>query len=293
MGVDVGATKIAAGAVTGTRIRNLIVRATPHETKKALVRAIAEAVTAAAAGPVPSAVGIGMPYGTDGLPHAGPALLPDLRKEFGRTIRLENDANCAAFGEARARRAKHLVMFTLGTGFGAGVIIDGTLFRGADGLGSEFGNTTIDYDYGGPAASYNPGRLHDLVSGSGLVAEAAAAASAPEAEGYLAGLLERQDSITALDVTRATRSGDAAAVSIMERFAVRLGVGIANAVNTFQPRHVVLGGGLADQADLYLDLAMQEAARRAMTALWENVTVSVSKLEQAGVVGAAALAREA
>ncbi|MEX2209688.1 MAG: ROK family protein [Patescibacteria group bacterium] len=290
MGVDVGATKIAAGTVTGTRIRNLTVRATPHETKKALVDAIAEAVTAAAPGVAPSAVGIGMPYGISNLPHSGPALLPDLKKKLGGTVRLENDANCAAFGEARARRARHLVMFTLGTGFGTGVVIDGALFRGADGLGSEFGNSAIDYDYEGPAASYNPGRLHDLVSGNGLVAEATAAAAAPEAEEYLAGLLERQGSITALDVARAARSGDRTAVTVFERFAVRLGVGIANAVNTFQPRQLVLGGGLAEEADLYLDLAMQEAGRRAMQGPWEKVTVSVSKLEQAGVVGAAAVA---
>ncbi len=289
VGVDIGATKIAVGTVTGVRVRNLTVRATPRETKKAVVRAVAEAVGVAVDGATPAAVGIGVPYGTIDLPFTGPDLLPLFRKEFGAGARLENDANCAAFGEARARRAKHLVMFTLGTGFGAGVVIDGQLFRGASGLGSEFGNTTIDYDHPDPVPGHDPGRLHDLVSGNGLAREARQAAAA-DPSGYLAGLLARQGGISAPDVTRAARNGDVTARSILTRFSTRLGAAIANAVNAFQPKQLVVGGGLAVEADLYFDLAVQEAARRAMPALWKEVAVSVSRLEQAGVVGAAALA---
>ena len=294
IGVDVGGTKVAAARVAGTEVIGQVVHPTDLSGSDALMAGIEAAIGEVAdATGAPEAIGIGMPSQIDfatgtivssvNIPFEGVALGEELGSRLGVPVYLDNDANCAALAEAQFVEdapAQHLVMLTLGTGVGGGVVIDGRIFRGATGLGAELGHTVIDPDGPEcPGACPNRGCLEALCSGTALEREATARANGERVKG-------RQ-------VVDAARGGDAGAQELLNDVGRWLGIGISNFVNVFEPEHFVIGGGLSAAADLFLEGAREEAASRALPALFERVRISVAKAgNEAGVIGAGLLAAQ-
>jgi glucokinase len=304
LGVDVGGTKIAVGAVEGAEVGESVERPTDVSGTEALLDGI-EAAVQEVVDRVgrPMGVGVGVPsqieYATGtvessvNIPLTGVPLREELGRRLGVPVFVDNDANCAALAESRLVEegpADNLVMLTLGTGVGGGVVIDGMTFRGAHGLGAELGHVTINPD--GPACPGtcpNRGCLEAYCSGQALERDATELAH-DKPESRLRDAL-REGKVSGPDCVAAAIEGDADAKLVVERFARMLGVGIAGFVNVFEPDHFVIGGGLSRAADLFLERAEQEAASRALPALWKRVTISLARGgADAGVIGAAVLA---
>jgi glucokinase len=308
VGVDVGGTKVAAGAVEGVDVRHRLERPTELSSADALLDEIADMAreAAAAAGRDLHAVGVGLPSQLDAasgtalasvnIPFEGVPVRAALGKRLGVPVFVDNDANCAALGEAQLvpdPPARELVMLTLGTGVGGGIVIDGRIFRGATGLAAELGHIVIDGRETAPASAGElprPGSLEWHCSGRGLAREAErCAAEHPESE--LARLQAAHGRVSGRDAVAAARAGDPHAVRVLERYGRWLGIGIATVANVFEPSRVVIGGGISAAADLFLDTARAEAARWALPAVWDRVTVELANGgADAGVIGAAVLA---
>ncbi len=307
LGVDVGGTKVAAGVVVGAEVTDREESPTPLESTDALLDGI-QATVRRLIDRVgePAAVGVGVPSQIDyatgtvessvNIPLTGVRLREELSGRFGVPVFVDNDANCAGLAEAQLvddAPAGVLVMLTLGTGVGGGVVIGGEIFRGAHGLGAELGHFTIDPE-GPPCPGNCPGRgcVEAYCSGQALERDATEfARDMPES--HLASQLDDTGSVTGRALVGVARDGDADALRVFERFARMLGVAIAGYVNVFEPEHVVIGGGLSRAADLYFDRAVDEARSRALPALWRRVNVSLARGgADAGVIGAGVLAAQ-
>lgn len=309
LGVDVGGTKVAVAVIEDAEAIHAVEHPTetsdPQTLLDGIERAVAEVREAVGE---PRAVGVGMPSQIDqasgrvlssvNIPVADVPVRDELGKRFGVPTFLDNDANCAALAEAQLvpdAPARYLVMLTLGTGVGGGVVIDGRIYRGATGLGAELGHVTIDATATDdqPADHFpRPGTLEWLCSGHGLEREATEAAAA-HPDSRLAAIRAEHGRVSGRDAVNAAQDGDEAAVEVFERLGRWLGMGIAGVVNTFEPEHVVLGGGLSRAADLFLDHARGEAAARSLPALWERTDLRLARGgPEAGVIGAGVLAAQ-
>lgn len=308
VGIDVGGTKVAAAVVEGVTVVERVEAPTETGSTEALLDQIAAiaSTVAAQAGGEPRAVGAGIPSQIDAasgtaldsvnIPLTGVPVRDELGKRLGVPVFVDNDANCAALAEAQLvpdPPANELVMLTLGTGVGGGIVIDGRIFRGATGLGAELGHVVVDgsaRDDVEPGAFPRPGSLEWHCSGRGLEREATRCGERhPDSE--LGRRLAERGRVSGRDAVAAARAGDAQARELMDRYARWLGAGIATVVNVFEPKRVVIGGGLAEAAELYLERAVAEAALWALPALWERTTVGLARGgADAGVIGAAVLA---
>ncbi len=205
---------------------------------------------------------------------------------------VERDANLAALGEAWVGAAcgtDYSVCFTLGTGIGAGIILDGRLFRGAWGGAGEIGHITIARD-GPRCACGNRGCLESLTSATAIAREAQAAADrAPES--LLWSLARGQrGAITADLVFKAAGEGDPAAMRVVDTAVEYLGIGVANVINVFNLEVVVLAGGMAAAGSQILDPVREVVRQRARQPLVERSRVELSRLgARAGVLGGARL----
>lgn len=263
----------------------------------------------AAAGDELEAVGIGVPSivefetgrvkASANIPLADLPLRQVLGERLGVPVFVDNDATVAAFAEAHDEQlelvARNLVMITIGTGIGAGIVINGRIFRGATGGAGELGHTLIglptDRDFPQAGEDFpQPGSLEYMAAGHALdrltltcaqehpdstLGRAAAAGEQPRGPAAVA----------------AARNGDLAAEEIVHRWAHAIGIGIANAVNTFDPDEVVLGGGAATAGDVFLDIATNFADGYIMKGLRGHVRVRLARFGvKAGVLGACLLA---
>jgi glucokinase len=306
LGVDVGGTKVAVGAVRDAKAHDL----TEHPTELSSTEALLDGIEGAIREVIervgqPAGVGVGVPsqieYATGtvqssvNIPLTGVPLRQELGRRLGVPVFVDNDANCAALAEAQLvddPPASELVMLTLGTGVGGGVVVDGTTFRGNTGLGAELGHFSINPD-GPPCPGNCPnhGCLEAYCSGQALERDATQVAD-DRPEGRLA--RSAQDGkVEGREVVAAANEGDPDALRIFERFAKMLGVGISGYVNVFEPRYLVIGGGLSRASHLFLERAEAEARARALPALWKRVTVSLARGgADAGVIGAGVLAAQ-
>jgi glucokinase len=302
LGVDVGGTKIAVGAVRGAELTHRVERPTVLDSTSALLDGLEATVREVSSpGDEPVAIGVGVPsqieYATGkvetsvNIPLAGVSLREELGRRFGLPVYVDNDANVAALAEAEILGSGELVMLTLGTGVGGGVITDGRIFRGAHGLGAELGHFTLSPD-GPPCPGNcpNSGCVEAYCSGQALERDATELAR-DKPDSPLADVLGSDGRVSGRDLVHAAEAGDSDARLLFDRFGRMLGVAIAGYVNVFEPEHVVIGGGLSRASALYLDRAIQEAANRALPALWRRAEVSLAEGgADAGVVGAGLLA---
>ncbi|CAA9506909.1 MAG: hypothetical protein AVDCRST_MAG45-1657 [uncultured Solirubrobacterales bacterium] len=306
VGVDVGGTKIVAGTVRGTEVIDSVEQPTDVSSAEAVLSGIEAAVREfTERDEAPTAVGIGVPSQIDfaagrilasvNIPVTGVPLREDLSERLGLPVHLDNDANCAALAEAELAEhgpVRHLVMLTLGTGVGGGVVIDGQVFRGASGLGAELGHIVVQGDGPEcPGSCPSRGCLEALCSGQALARDAGALAAA-RPDSRLAELArERGGPPAGTDVVVAAEEGDPDALGLFERFGTWLGVGMAGLLNAFEPELIAVGGGLSRVAELYLPRAEAEARARVLPAIEERARIAVARSGAgAGLLGAARLA---
>ncbi|MGH2637612.1 MAG: ROK family protein, partial [Actinomycetota bacterium] len=256
--VDLGGTKVAAGLVDRDgAVTRRAVEPTERTGEDAVVAQL-ERVIAAQAEAGFAALGVGVPSTIDqrsgqavasvNIPLAGADLRGRLEDRFGVPVWIENDANAAAVAEHRlgaARGVRYVVMLTLGTGVGGGLILDDRLYRGAVGAGGELGHITLDLD--GPRCQGTcPGRGHLEVLASGGAADKLAdrvAQEHPDGDLGRAAAAGRVVDPRLLVELASAEPGDA--LEVLEHVGFHLGVGISDLVNIFNPELVVVGGGFA------------------------------------------------
>jgi glucokinase len=293
IGIDVGGTKILAGVVErdGTIVR-VERRTTPVDSPEDFLRGLAEVVDALRDDTV-VAVGIGIPSTIDQptgtsvfsvhVPLAGIPLRDRAAEYLGLPIAVDNDANAAAVAEwaiGAGVGTTDMLMLTLGTGIGGGLILDGRPYRGWTGAAAELGHMVIEFD-GPECFGFCTGRGHfeRLVSGS------AAAERARDVLGAEAG---------APELVAAARGGNARAVAEFREMGRRLGSAIAGLVNIFNPELVVIGGGFAEALDLMLDATLETLQRDGLPPARDLVRIVPATLgEEAGMVGSALIGFEA
>jgi glucokinase len=301
IGVDVGGTKVAVAAVSGAEARGVIEHPTDISSGQAVLDGIESAVReVAGAEGQPAAVGIGVPSQIEfatgtvlssvNIPLEGVALRDELSRRLGAPVFVDNDANCAALAEAKLIGARHLVMLTLGTGVGGGIVIDGQIFRGAHGLGAELGHVVIQAD--GPACPGNcPNRgcIEALCSGTALERDATELGK-DRPDSRLGRAYADDQRVSGRETVAAAQEGDRDAVDLLERLGRNLGVAMSAVINAFEPEHLVVGGGLSRAADLFFETARAEAAARALPKLFERVEIGLARGgAEAGVIGAGVL----
>lgn len=308
IGVDVGGTKVAAGVVDPAgRIVEKLKRDTPAARADSTVEVIAGVVNELQARHDVDAVGIGAAGFVDqarstvlfapNLAWRDEPVKKRVEARIGRPVVVENDANAAAWAEVRlgaARGQQHVVMITVGTGIGAGIVIDGHLYRGRFGSAGEPGHYRVVPD-GRLCGCGNRGCWEQYASGNALAAEARDfARREPEAA---ARLLEigggSPDSIDGPTVTRAAREGDMVAIRCFEIIGSWLGAGLADLAAILDPGCFVIGGGVSEAGDLLLKPA-RAAYENGLTGRSHRKLADVRLAElgpDAGLIGAADLAR--
>jgi glucokinase len=221
--------------------------------------------------------------------------LRDLVSErVGLPVFLDNDANVAALAEhlfGAGRGAGDMVMLTIGTGIGGGLILGDELYRGSTGAGAELGHTVIQAD-GPPCQGNCPnhGCVEALASGTALGREGRAAAeSAPDSA--LGRALAEGKEVDGKLVTEAALAGDEVAVAVFELIGSRLGVACSSFANIFQPDAIVVGGGVIAAGELLLEPARREVRERALNPMNQTPILEATLGNDAGMIGAAALAR--
>ena len=207
---------------------------------------------------------------------------------------VDNDATVAALAEhlyGAARGAENAVMLTIGTGIGGGLILGGEIYRGSTGAGAELGHTVIDLD-GPPCQGNCPGRgcVETLASGTAIGREGRQAAE--RAPGSALGKLQAEGrAIDGKAVTEAALAGDATARDVFDLVGSRLGVALTSFANIFEPEVFVIGGGVIAAGDLLLDPARRELEARALPPMKRIPVVAAELGSDAGMIGAAAMAR--
>ena len=293
IGVDVGGTKILAAVVSrdgslGVRLE----RPSDHSSQDALLAELDSLVEELhRAEPEAVALGFGVPSRIDqrsghalksvNIPLEGVDLRDRMREQHGLPVALDNDANAAAIAEwqvGAARGARNVVMLTLGTGVGGGLILDGRPYRGATGSGAELGHIVLEPG-GPPCGCGGHGHLESFAAGS----------AADRVARSLYG-----DGSDAHELVRRGRDGEPEAVEALAGIGRYLGSGIATFVNVFEPELVVVGGGFGDAGELLLGPAREVVAVEGLEPARDNVRIVEAELGiEAGVIGAGMVAFEA
>jgi glucokinase len=307
LGIDAGGTKLLTGVLDdqlGVRHRN--VRLWRGTDLAAVLDTMVEAVEeATAADPAVEAVGCGIPalVSEDGVSEFSTHLHLEgvpfrslLEERIGLPVFLDNDANLAVLAEQRAGAARGLsdvVMLTLGTGIGSGLMLRGRLYRGSRRVGAELGHMVVDMD-GPPCQGNCPGRGHLEVyaSGPGLGREGAHAA-AREPRSALGQALASGTVITGEVVTDLALEGDPVAQAAVASVGRALGVGLTTIANVFNPEAIVVGGGAARAGEMLLEPARAVVAERALPPCREGLLIVLARFgADAGMIGAGAFALE-
>jgi glucokinase len=289
IGVDLGGTKILTGVVDSN---GLVERRretpTPQESEDALLAGLDLAVEELLGEEI-VAIGFGLPSPIDqrggralqavNIPLSDIDFRARMTERFHLPVGIENDANAAAYAEfhfGAARAVDRMVMLTLGTGCGGGVVIDGQLYRGW----AEFGHMVIVYD-GLPCQGSCTGRGH----------------LEPYVTGLAATKLAQEEFGPAVDAHRLVRladEGEARARDILAGIGRHLGAGIGTLVNIFNPELVVIGGGFAAAGDFILDPAREIVRREALAHAGYNLPIVRAELgTAAGLIGAGLVAFDA
>jgi glucokinase len=305
IGVDVGGTKVAAllMAPDGTVLARDR-RPVPADDEVATVAAIVAGARAVSGG---RAVAVGVAgaglVDHDGLVHSAPnlswrevPLAALLSQALGLPSVADNDGTAAAWAEYRfgvGSGARHLLMVSVGTGIGGGLVHDGRPYRGANGFAGEIGHIVVEP--GGPRCGCgNQGCWETVASGSTITRAGAAAVTRHPHSALVARAGGDPEAVTGAMVTETARDGDPACRGILVEVGHRLGVGIAGLVNVLDPDRVVVGGGVSDAGELVLAPA-RDAFRRTVEGSADRPEVPIVRAglgADAAAVGAAALAFE-
>ena len=319
VGVDVGGTKIAAALLRACLPAAGSHALTPEETPsvearfvtptdasspEACLRSIIGCVERLAAGRAVDAVGVGVASMVDfaggrvvesvNLPLADVPLRDLLADRLGAPVVVDNDANAAALGEATygaGRGSREMLMLTLGTGVGGGIVCGGRLYRGFSGAAAELGHITVDVDGPPcPAGCPNHGCLEAFVAGPAM-GKAALTYAVEHPGSGLGRALAAGQPVDGPLLTRLALADDPGAAEVLAGIGELLGAGLVTLVNVFNPELIVIGGGAAAAGDLLLAPARRVLAARGLRPQKDEVRVVQAVLgPDAGFFGAAALA---
>ena len=306
IGVDLGGTKMLLGVLDpDSKVLWESREASTGQTEDELVELlVSEIEEARGKCPGVAAVGLGIPATVDhdkgiarsavNLPMENLPIREIAGERTGLPVFVDNDANVAALAEhlyGAAQGARNAVMLTIGTGIGGGLILNGEVYRGATGAGAELGHTVIEVD--GPRCQGNcPGRgcVETLASGTALGREGREAAERVP-DSALGAMLADGETIDGKAVTEAALSGDETARGVFDLVGSRLGVALTSFANIFEPEVIVIGGGVIAAGDLLLEPARHELEARALRPMNRTPVVPAELGEDAGMIGAAAMAR--
>jgi len=308
IGVDLGGTKVAVAPLVGRHFGDSVLLPTDRSGSAAVIDQLVAMVNKIRRDDL-AAVGIGVPsivefdtgtvVSSVNIPLKDVSLRSVLGQRLGVPVFVDNDATVAALAEAHDAElrlvAHNLVMITIGTGVGGGIVLGGRIYRGSTGGAGEFGHTLVGIDLSGssvPAPTGFPqrGSLEYVSAGHALdrlVAEAAAS----DPESALGKLKAEGKPVLGPEAVRAADEGDAVAQRIIEVWAERVGIGIANAINTFDPDEVVIGGGAARAGERLIETAKRVARGYVVPGLGRRTNIRLAwHGVRAGVLGAALLA---
>ena len=319
IGIDLGVTRVAVALLRDREPSEPLVRPTERSDTDALVGQIAELVDQARTDDV-AAVGVGVARvvefetgrvvaagrrpgpggnGAVDLPLANVPLRHVLEERLGLPVFVDNRTSVSALAEAHDEQleqvARHLVFLGIGAGVGGGLVLGGRIYRGATGGAGELGHTIVGLDLAGavpaPMRFPQPGSLEFVASGHALDGLAGQARNVhPKSE--LARLRGEGKPVLGTDVIRAARDGDPSAARMIEIWGQRIGIGVANAINAFDPEEVVIGGYAAGAGDLLVEAARRVALQYVAPGLGARAIIRLTRHGgQAGLLGAALMAR--
>jgi glucokinase len=307
VGVDVGGTNLVAGVLSedGSEIHGVVSEPTMSAqgadavigrivklAKASIVESGKKVEGAGIGSPGPLNTKTGVVLLTPNLGWTNMPLRDRVSEGLGLPATLDNDANCAIYGEwwrGAARGANYVIGLTLGTGIGGGIVIDGKIYHGASDVAGEFGHVTIDAN-GRHCKCGNYGCIEAYASGPAIAEraiEGIQSGTDTSLSQYVNGDLSK---ITAQIVYEAANDGDEWALEIVRETASLLGASVASFVNIFNPEVVVICGGVTQAGDRLFNPLRSEVKRRAFKPAWEVCRIVPGTLPgTAGVYGAAAV----
>jgi glucokinase len=305
IGVDLGGTKMLVGVVDPDQ--NVLHESRGSSTGKTemeIVEALAaELEEARQARPEVAAAGLGIPATIDhekgvainavNLEITDVPIRQILEERVKLAVFVDNDANVAALAEflyGVGRDATNLVMLTIGTGIGGGLVLNGEIYRGSIGAGAELGHTVIN-ENGPPCQGSCPNRgcVETYASGTALAREGRVAAERhPESA---LGRAAKEGELSGRTVTESALAGDEVARGVVATAGRHLGVALADFANIFDPDVIVIGGGVSAAGDLLLEPAREEVRTRALPPMNKTEVKAAELGPDAGMIGAAAMAR--
>ena len=309
VGVDLGGTKLAVASLAGGEFGESVTRPTDLSGTAALIDQLV-AMVGEARGEQLDGVGVGVPSVVEfetgrvvssvNVPLADVPLRQVLGERLGVPVFVDNDATVAALAEAHDQElrlvARNLVMLTIGTGVGGGLVLGGRIYRGSTGGAAEIGHTIVGLALTGDDPVPTPegfplaGSLESVAAGHALD-RLAAEAGKLYPDSALGRLEASGRKPSGGDAVSAAHHGDAIAARIVEVWAERVGIGVANAINIFDPDEVVIGGGAALAGGLLLGPATRVGREYAHPGLADHVAIRLARHGvRAGVLGAALLA---
>ena len=305
IGVDLGGTKIstAISTIEGNILANVVLPTKAEEGEVAVLGRIIQSIDEVIVGSSTSideieAIGIGSPgpldakkgiiITTPNLPFKDYNLVQPLKEKYNIPVYLDNDANAAAIGEymfGAGKGKESIIYFTVSTGVGGGAVLDGKVYRGHTSNALEIGHTTVDPN--GPRCNCgNLGCLEAMSSGTAIAKKGKEAVST-----NVETSLKKYDTITSYEVFKEAEAGDEVAKDIIDNALTYLGIGVANAIATFDPEMIIIGGGVSKAGDIVFDTVKKVVNKRCFKSMAESCEIVPAGLgSDAGVVGAVALA---
>jgi glucokinase len=305
IGVDIGGTAVKAAAVTqaGDVVERVDHPTDPAAATKTILSALDDVLALAARdGLEVAAIGVGAAGFVDfeagavtfspNVVYDDPHLRTAVAERTGLPVFVDNDANAAVWGERTfgcCPGANDIVMLTLGTGIGSGIVAGGRLVRGSTGAGAEIGHTVVDIS-GPPCPCGLRGCLEQLASGS-AISRLAHVALGKDPDSAIPAFAGPDGVITGEAVAKAAREYDQTAREVLRKAGTALGIGLSNAVNVFDPELIVLGGSVVNAGEAYLGPARDQVNRMMQAQRRRPMRLDVTSLgADGGIVGAAALA---
>lgn len=304
IGVDLGGTKIstAISTIEGNILANVVLPTKAEEGEAAVLGRIVQSIDEVIVGSSTSideieAIGIGSPgpldakkgiiITTPNLPFKNYNLVQPLKEKYNIPVYLDNDANAAAIGEymfGAGKGKNSIVYFTVSTGVGGGAVLDGKVYRGHTSNALEIGHTTVDPN--GPRCNCgNLGCLEAMSSGTAIAKKGKEAVST-----NVETSLKKHDTVTSYEVFKEAEAGDEVAKDIIDNALTYLGIGVANAISTFDPEMIIIGGGVSKAGDIVFDTVKKVVNKRCFKSMAESCEIVPAGLgSDAGVVGAVAL----
>ena len=305
IGVDLGGTKIstAISTIEGNILANVVLPTKAEEGETAVLGRIVQSIDEVIVGSSTSideieAIGIGSPgpldakkgiiITTPNLPFKDYNLVQPLKEKYNIPVYLDNDANAAAIGEymfGAGKGKESIVYFTVSTGVGGGAVLDGKVYRGHTSNALEIGHTTVDPN--GPRCNCgNLGCLEAISSGTAIARKGKEAVST-----NVETSLKKYDTVTSYEVFKEAEAGDEVAKDIIDNALTYLGIGVANAIATFDPEMIIIGGGVSKAGDIVFNTVKKVVNKRCFKSMAESCEIVPAGLgSDAGVVGAVALA---